>query len=158
MGRLEFMRKNKIRNYSGRNFKRERQGDKLSKRRRSLLMSKIGSKNTNFEKTFVSFIRKGIHQKFITHVKEIRGTPDVVFKKQKLCIFLDSDFWHGWQYPRWKHLLKNDFWKTKIENNRTRDRRNTAYLGKNGWKVLRIWGHQIDRQFDEMIKKVIENL
>jgi len=132
--------------------------DKFSKKKRSEIMSKIHSSNTKFERKFVDVLKKLTRKKFQTNVASIKGKPDIVFQKAKICVFLDSDFWHGWRYPCWEHLLKNNFWTTKIENNRTRDRKNTAYLRKNGWKVLRIWGHQIDKQFDEMIKKVIENL
>lgn len=88
----------------------------------------------------------------------LRGKPDIVFQKEKVCIFLDSDFWHGWQYPRWKGILKNDFWKNKIENTRRRDRKTTVNLRKNGWKVLRIWGHQINGRLEETIKRVIGSL
>ena len=132
--------------------------DEFSKKKRSEIMSKIHSSNTKFERKFVDVLKKLTRKKFQTNVASIKGKPDIVFQKAKICVFLDSDFWHGWRYPCWEHLLKNNFWTTKIENNRTRDRKNTAYLRKNGWKVLRIWGHQIDKQFDEMIKKVIENL
>jgi len=67
---------------------------------------------------------------------------------------LDSDFWHGWQYPKWKRKLKNDFWKKKIEGNRARDRRNTAYLRSKGWQVARIWGHQIKKDIDAAVSSV----
>ena len=121
-------------------------------------MSKIRSSNTKFEERFTGELKKRTNKRFKKNVKGIKGKPDVVFEKQKLCVFLDSDFWHGWQYPRWKSILKNDFWKNKIEKNRMRDRKNTLYLRKTGWKVLRIWGHQINKHFDETINKVIENL
>lgn len=132
--------------------------DRFSKKKRSEIMSKIRSSKTKFEKRFVSDIKKQTREKFKSNVNEIKGKPDIVFEKQKICVFLDSDFWHGWQYPRWGNILKNDFWKRKIENNRKRDRRTTSYLRNRGWKVLRIWGHQIDKQFNEMINKVIRNL
>lgn len=108
-------------------------------------MSKIRSKNTKFEVNFIRLLRKQTKIKFKTHVRSIGGNPDIVFSKQKICIFLDSDFWHGWQYPRWKHLLKNDFWRDKIENNRRRDKKITSFLRKNDWKVLRIWEHNTSK-------------
>jgi len=117
--------------------------DKFSKKKRSEIMSKIRSNNTKFERKFIAVLKKLTKKKFQTNVASIKGKPDIVFKKDKICVFLDSDFWHGWQYPRWKHLLKNDFWHKKIENNRKRDRKTTAYLRKNGWHVIRIWGHEL---------------
>ena len=115
----------------------------LNREERSLLMSKIRSKDTRFEQEFILALSKATRRKFRTNVAAIKGRPDIVFLKDKICVFLDSDFWHGWYYPRWKHLFKNDFWREKIENNRKRDRKITVYLRKNGWIVLRFWEHQI---------------
>src|SRR3989344_4647755 len=138
----------KIKNYLGRNFNKERVPDKQSTQSRSSQMSRIRSKNTKFEEEFISKLSTLYDGRFITHVGAIKGKPDIVFEKEKVCVFLDSDFWHGWQYPRWKHLLKNDFWKKKIENNRARDRKNTAYLRNDDWKVVRVWGHEIKKDIN----------
>lgn len=132
--------------------------DKFSKKKRSEIMSKIRSNNTKFERKFIIALKKITKKKFRTNVKEIMGKPDIVFKNQKLCIFLDSNFWHGWQYPKWKGTLKNDFWKKKIENNRKRDKKITSSLRKNGWTVLRIWEHQINKNLDATVNKIVENL
>lgn len=114
-------------------------------------MSKIRSSNTRFERRFVAELKEKTRRKFKTNVSRMKGKPDIVFFDQKLCIFLDSDFWHGWQYPRWKRVLKNRFWKNKIENNRRRDKNVTTYLRRKGWKVFRIWGHKM-RTSKEMLK------
>ncbi|MDO8676677.1 MAG: very short patch repair endonuclease [Candidatus Azambacteria bacterium] len=141
-------------NYLNRNFKKERGDDLLSKKKRSELMSKIRSRGTKFEKEFITTLRKISHKKFQINVTSIKGKPDIVFLKEKVCIFLDSDFWHGWYYPRWKHLLKNDFWREKIEKNRKRDKKTTVYLRKYGWKVFRIWEHEINNNFDKIIERI----
>ena len=81
-----------------------------------------------------------------------------MFFKYKVCIFLDSDFWHGWQYPRWKHLLKDDFWRNKIEKNRLRDKKVTLYLKKEGWKVLRFWEHQIKKDPSKVLSRILDQI
>lgn len=144
----------KIKNYSSRNFKKRRSKDPLSAYKRSLLMSRIRSRDTKFEREFIAAIKKATRKNFKTNVSSIRGKPDIVFWKDRICIFLDSDFWHGWQYPRWKHLLKNDFWRTKIENNRKRDKKITKYLKNNNWRVIRIWEHEIKRSTGKNINKI----
>lgn len=146
------------RNYLGRNFRKKRSGDLLSKKERSVLMSKIRSKNTKFENDFIVALASITRNKFQINVPFIKGKPDIVFLKKKICVFLDSDFWHGWQYPRWKHLLKDDFWRLKIEKNRVRDRRVTSYLRRSGWKVLRIWEHQIKLSMSGQIRRIIKEL
>lgn len=152
------MRKDRIKNYLGRNFKKEREQDKISKKRRSILMSKVLSKNTNFEKDFYFLLKKVTNKKFQTNAANIKGKPDIVFSKERVCIFLDSDFWHGWQYPRWKHLLKNDFWKEKILKNRIRDIKNTRYLKRQGRIVLRIWEHQVKENPKKCVDKIEKTL
>jgi len=148
----------KTKNYLNRNFKKERNNDPLSVKKRSELMSKIRSRNTKFEQEFIASLRKVTSEKFQTNVALIKGKPDIVFQKREICIFLDSNFWHGWYYPSWKHLLKNDFWREKIQNNRKRDRKITAYLRKNGWKVLRIWEHEINKNPDKAVSEVVKFL
>ncbi len=144
----------KIQNYLGRNLNRRRRPDTLSDEKRSELMSKIRSKGTFFERDFIESLRKNVRLKFSINVASMKGKPDIVFLKQKLCVFLDSDFWHGWQYPRWKRLLKDDFWRDKIEQNRKRDRRNTAFLRRSGWNVLRLWEHKIKMKPADCIQDV----
>ena len=148
----------KIRNYLGRNFQKIRVKEKLSSSSRSRLMTKIVSKGTKFERDFIKLLRKTVKKNPKTNVPNIRGKPDIVFVKKRVIVFLDSDFWHGWQYPRWKHLLKNDFWKTKIRKNRERDSLISRFLKRNGWKVIRIWEHQIKEDPKKTIAKIANYL
>lgn len=111
-----------------------------------------------FECDFIEALSKRTRLKFSVNDKSIRGKPDIVFSKRKVCVFLDSDFWHGWQYPRWKHLLKDDFWRDKIKKNRKRDRRNTTFLRKKGWVVVRIWEHSIKLDLPKCIQEVLDKL
>lgn len=150
--------KKKIKNYAGRNFNKERIPDKQSSQSRSSQMSKIRSKNTKFEENFINLLNIQFSNKFITHARALKGNPDIVFEKEKVCIFLDSDFWHGWQFPRWKHLLKDDFWRDKISNNRKRDIKNTRLLKKEGWKVVRIWEHEIKTNQEKILIEIQKSL
>lgn len=116
--------------------------DVFSKEQRGVVMSKIKSKNSLIEKTVFSYLKsKGVY--FKKHHRKIFGCPDIALPSRKRVIFIDSDFWHGWQYPRWKKTLPSDFWRTKIETNRKRDKTVNSKLRRGGYKVLRIWSHQI---------------
>jgi len=132
--------------------------DIFSKKKRSEIMSKIRSSNTRFEQEFIIALKKVTRKKFKTNVASIKGKPDIVFQENKICVFLDSDFWHGWQYPKLKRLLKNKFWRDKIECNRARDRRTNRYLRLNGWKVLRVWEHEIKKNRDKVMGKIVKLL
>lgn len=146
----------KTNNYLNRDFKKTRSEDPLTKKERSNRMSKIRSRGTKFEADFIAVLKKKTRKKFELNVKEIKGKPDIVFKRDKVCVFLDSDFWHGWQFPRWQHLLKDEFWVKKITRNRKRDLEVKRYLIFQGWKVVRIWEHEINKDINKSINKILK--
>ena len=150
--------KKRTHNSLNRDFSKERDSDKLTVQERSRRMSLIRSKSTSFEQNLIAVLKKQTRKTFTSNDASILGKPDVVFKKSKVCVFIDSNFWHGWQYPRWKHLLKNDFWREKIERNRIRDRKVTQQLRAEGWVVLRLWEHQLKKDQPICIKKIIDSL
>jgi DNA mismatch endonuclease, patch repair protein len=71
--------------------------------------------------------------------QKLFGRPDFVFRRQRVALFVDGDFWHG--HPRRGRMPKTntEFWNGKIEANRRRDREVTATLRKAGWTVVRVW-------------------
>ena len=79
------------------------------------------------------------------NVTTIFGKPDIVFLKEKIAIFCDSEFWHGYKWDTKKHEIKTrkEFWIPKIERTIERDKEVTKYLRKEGWKVIRFWGKEI---------------
>ena len=116
--------------------------DNLTKKQRSMTMSRIRRANTKPELT----LRRLLHAeglRYRTHCGHIAGCPDVVFSRLRVVVFIDGDFWHGWMFPKWRHKLA-PYWKKKIDGNRARDRRTHKRLRYAGWTVLRIWEHQIE--------------
>lgn len=75
--------------------------------------------------------------------KELPGTPDFFFSKQRIAVFLDGCYWHG--CARCGHIptVNRSFWKAKIERNQERDRASTARLKADGIRVLRFWEHEL---------------
>ena len=131
--------------------------DNLDRKTRSRIMSSIRSKNTSPEvKVFTALRKKGIY--FQRHYKRVNGTPDIALPSCKKAIFIDGDFWHGFRYPTWKKRLSSKFWINKIERNRERDKLCHKKLRKMGWKVLRIWEHQVNNHFEKTIDKIIQFL
>ena len=128
--------------------------DRITKAQRSYIMSRIRSKNTKIELTvFRELRRRGIH--FQKHYKRVPGCPDVAMPARKIAIFIDGDFWHGYRYPAWRAILPSDFWRSKIERNRARDVRNFRRLRYRGWKVLRVWGHELIKDEEETMKRIL---
>lgn len=91
----------------------------MSSEKRSKVMSRIKGKNTGPERViFAALRKKRIY--FAKHVRELPGCPDIVFRRAKMVVFLDGDFWHGWRFPLWQHKL-SEKWRNKITATRERD-------------------------------------
>jgi DNA mismatch endonuclease, patch repair protein len=126
--------------------------EKLKKQQRSYIMSRIRGKDTTIE----LMLRSALHRRgfrFRKHVKDLFGTPDIVFRRSKTVVFVDGDFWHGYRFPQWGATLSN-FWQDKLRRNRARDRRYHARLRRAGWKVMRVWEHQIHNDIDAVVLKI----
>ena len=131
-------------------------GDFLTPEKRSQVMSRIKGKDTTPERTICAALEeRGIA--FSKHVKGLPGRPDIVFHEAKIAVFIDGDFWHGWRFPLWQHKLSAK-WKEKIAATRMRDQRNFRRLRQEGWKVLRIWEHQVERYPEECTTRILEHL
>lgn len=87
---------------------------------------------------------------------KLEGKPDIVIPKYKLAIFCDSEFWHGYNWEVKKHDIKSnrDFWIKKIEGNIKRDEQVNKILHEQGWKVVRLWGKDIQKNIDECLVKI----
>lgn len=130
--------------------------DHMTPEQRSRAMSSVKLKNGPLEQAVCTGLRRrGL--RFKKHVKRLPGTPDVAFMPQKVAVFVDGDFWHGYRLPEWEHKLK-PFWLDKIRANRNRDSRNFRKLRYRGWKVIRVWQHQIEHDLDACIQRIWDAL
>lgn len=79
--------------------------------------------------------------------RSVFGKPDLTFKKIKLAIFIDGEFWHGkdWERRKYDHKTNQDFWIKKIEKNIERDQKVNEELSRLGWYVLRFWGKDVEK-------------
>jgi DNA mismatch endonuclease, patch repair protein len=89
-------------------------------------------------------LRRAVHgegYRYRLHVKNLPGSPDLVFPTRKKVIFVHGCFWHSHQNCRLGKLPKSNlgFWKPKLEGNRERDLRNIRKLRRMGWQVLVVW-------------------
>ena len=108
---------------------------------RSLLMAKIGSKNSRPEMA----VRRAAHNlgyRFRLHRRDLPGTPDLTFPRLRKAIFVHGCFWH--RHPGCSRTTtpktRTDFWTKKFRENLERDRRVQRELAEMGWQVLVIWG------------------
>lgn len=92
--------------------------------------------------------------------KTVFGKPDFTFKKLKIAVFVDGEFWHGKDWGKRKHDHKSNvkFWHKKIERNIERDKEVNAKLKSEGWKVLRFWGKEIKKNLTDCVEKIEETV
>jgi DNA mismatch endonuclease (patch repair protein) len=72
-------------------------------------------------------------------------------------VFVNGDFWHGFRFSQWSHKL-SPFWRSKIELNKLRDKRNIQKLRRSGWRVITVWQHQLKRNLDGCVDRISEDV
>jgi DNA mismatch endonuclease (patch repair protein) len=126
--------------------------DNLTREQRSYMMSRVRSKDTKPE----LLLRKLVHARglrFRKHCTWLPGRPDLVFVGSRTVVFVDGDYWHGWQFPAWREKLA-PYWREKIERNRRRDTRNFRKLRRAQWLVIRIWEHDFERDPKRCVDRI----
>jgi DNA mismatch endonuclease (patch repair protein) len=117
--------------------------DIFSKEKRSATMARVRSlDNRSTERRLIAIFRANRISGWRRNSK-LFGRPDFVFPRDRIALFVDGDFWHGhpvlFRLPR----QNQDYWRNKITRNRERDRLVNRTLRSAGWRVLRIWEHQL---------------
>ena len=96
--------------------------------------------------------------RFRRNSKYVFGKPDFSLKKYRLAIFVDGEYFHGknWEKEKYRIKTNREFWWKKIEGNIERDKKVNQYLKERGWKVIRFWNKEIEKNFD-LCLSIIEN-
>jgi DNA mismatch endonuclease (patch repair protein) len=133
--------------------------DVFNKRARSRIMRAVRTAQTEPELLLVSALRKrGL--RFRTNDQDIVGIPDICFRRLRLAVFVDGDYWHGraWFESGRAPATNRRFWVSKFECNRTRDLEVTKALRIDGWSVLRLWGSDVKKSPDDAGLRVLARL
>jgi DNA mismatch endonuclease (patch repair protein) len=118
--------------------------DDLTPEQRHKNMSHIRSQNTVPELLVMRELkRRKIY--FAKYVVKILGKPDIVFRRKKIVVFIDSDFWHCNPEKFIMPATNIEYWEKKFQRNKERDIYVTETLQKQGWHVLRFWESSIKK-------------
>lgn len=120
-------------------------------------MSKIRSKETKIEVALRRELWRAGYR-YRKNASGYFGKPDVLLKRYKTVIFIDSCFWHGCKKHFRLPSSKIKYWKQKIKKNIKRDTAVNKHYKKLGWRVIRIWEHQIKKDLAKTAERVIEKL
>ncbi len=128
---------------------------KPQKMTRSENMSRIRSTNTKPE----ILLRKTLWTKGLRYrlYPDLPGRPDLAFSKSRAAVFVDGCFWHGCPLHYSAPRNRWDFWKDKLRRNVLRDMEVDDQLRAMGWKILRIWEHEL-KHMDEITEKIYAHI
>jgi DNA mismatch endonuclease Vsr len=129
--------------------------DRLTKEQKRKNMQAVRASRSKIETALAkALFAQGLQ--FSKNDRTVFGKPDLTFKKYKLTVLVDSEFWHGkdWETSKFDHKSNQEFWLTKIERNIGRDNEVNEKLIAEGWKVLRFWGKEITKNLDKCISKI----
>jgi DNA mismatch endonuclease Vsr len=129
--------------------------DNHTKEQRSRNMQAIKSQNTKIEIILAKAMwSRGL--RYRKNDKSVFGKPDFTFKKHKIAIFCDSEFFHGKHWNVKKQIIKTntEFWHEKISSNIKRDKLVNSTLRAEGWKVIRFWGNDIKKNAELCVNQI----
>ena len=127
--------------------------DEVTSRR----MSNVKLKRGDAEITLAKMLwHKGYRYRL--NYKKLPGSPDIAITKSKIAIFVDGEFWHGYNWDEKKSKLKRnrDYWIQKIEENMARDVRVDKQLLAMDWVPIHFWSKEIKKNPDECIQTIEE--
>lgn len=133
--------------------------NKAMTEKRSRNMKAIKSKGSKIERMLAKELWS-LGLRYTKNDKKVFGKPDFCYRRKKVAVFVDSEFWHGKDWDIKKEEIKSnrDFWISKIQANIKRDSEVNNKLTEYGWVILRFWGKEIMRDVSECARKVQEIL
>lgn len=134
--------------------------DIVSAEVRSRMMKSVRQRNTNSE-LYVRKLVSSLGIRYRLNNRSLPGSPDLSNRRHKWAIFVNGCFWHGHRNcPKTKSgrnvripVSNEQFWKSKIAENRRRDARKCRELRSAGFRVMLVWECQL-RNAKEILERV----
>jgi len=115
--------------------------DDRTQAQRSETMRRVRSRDTSPEVA----LRRELHRRGLRYSlrRKLPGSPDVIFVRAGVAVFIDGCFWHGCPEHCRRPSSNTGYWNAKIDRNIARDRRVDRTLQEQGWRVVRLWEHEV---------------
>ncbi len=124
--------------------------ERITKRQRSYVMSRIRSKGTKPELAF----KKALKGSRLRYQAKVFGKPDFSSKKKMVAIFIDGCFWHKCPKCYRPPQSNKGYWRPKIRRNVARAKKVEITLKGEGWRVVRFWEHEVMQNEERCLKKI----
>lgn len=128
--------------------------DRVTVEVRSAIMRSVRSSgNRSTEARFrAGLVRAGVRG-WVVLPSGVPGRPDIAFPEARLAVFVDGCFWHGCPVCQKTPGTNVEYWSRKLERNHARDLSVERQLASSGWRVLRIWEHEL-KDLNGVVQKV----
>lgn len=92
--------------------------------------------------------------------KKLPGSPDIAILRYHIAIFVDGEFWHGYDWEHKKEKLKRnkEYWIEKIEENITRDKRVDQELSSMNWIPIHFWSKEVVKNLEDCVQSIEETI
>jgi DNA mismatch endonuclease, patch repair protein len=131
--------------------------DTYSAETRSRVMARVRGRDTGPEMKLRQALYSAGARGWRCHRTSLPGRPDLAFGRARLAVFVDGGFWHGHPSKYWPGR-SGAYWDAKIARNQARDRRVDMELANTGWRSLRLWDFEIERDPVEAASRVMKAL
>ena len=128
--------------------------DRITPEQRSQTMRAIKSRDSQIETAFRKSLWK-LGFRYSKNTRKYFAVPDIVLKKHKVVIFIDSCFWHGCPEHCRMPSSRQDYWRRKIERNKRRDAQVNEYYHDSNWTILRVWEHDLLRDLQATVENTV---
>ena len=127
--------------------------DEATSRRMSRVKLKHGDAETKIAKRLW---HEGYRYRL--NYRKLPGSPDIALLKYKIAIFVDGEFWHGYDWKNKKSKLKRNrqYWIEKIEENMERNSRVDKQFLALGWTPVHFLLKKIEKNLECCIVTIKE--
>ncbi|MBD5484953.1 MAG: very short patch repair endonuclease [Lachnospiraceae bacterium] len=122
-------------------------------------MSKIKLKHGDAEVKLAKLLWN-IGYRYRLNYRKLPGSPDIAILRYHIAVFVDGEFWHGFDWDKRKTKLKRnrEYWIEKIEENMERDIRNNQELLCMGWTPIHFWSKEVMKNTEECVRVIAEQI
>src|SRR3989304_3415944 len=109
-------------------------------------MRRVKGRDTTPELILRRLLRAAGGKGYRLNRKDLPGRPDLVISRDRIAVFVDGCFWHGCPRCYRRPSSNRSYWDAKVKRNMRRDRVQREQLRRLGWKVIRLWEHEVAKQ------------
>lgn len=130
--------------------------DTFTSAERSEIMRRVKARDTTPELILRRLLWSAGVRGYRLNRNDLPGRPDIVISRARVAVFVDGCFWHGCPRCYRRPSSNRSYWDAKVERNMRRDRSQRSALRRLGWRVIRLWEHEVAKQPERCVTKILK--